>query len=503
MRRDLRPGRRRQPRIDQRHLERLDAELPGTPLRPALVAALALERHLVEALLGRLWDRPAHRPRIRQRHHLARRHMGDVHLVGLLLGLERGQPALGFQPQPVLHRHGFPDAQQRAVEHRVGAHRVAVVERAAGGRVVEAPRLDALAPAAENERQVAPAIGTGRTARSDEQAVVAQALVVAHLETTRNPRHALRIGAARPEHVAPAVVHRHVGIRHRLGAVECRHPDKARRAPALEMHAHRRHQHPGADVHRRFPVEQLPTQHTRRDFHDVVPRAHQRQPEHFGRAGRLRRVRAGAGQVAALHVAFLGQQRDFPRADHAVPRDLARLAVVAGHGFGDFPVLLRPAGVLGGEAGFVVALDLGEPLQDVLVGRARIQRLDVQPRFRRRASPFVDTPHGDRQHPRLGRSAQLDHAKRRRRELRQRRHPARRRLQRKRRRIRQPTARSVAEVLGQRDLVTRVFVQRRGEVDDLDGRLGRALGELRRGGGALPVRTHQPELRHHIPRHRR
>jgi hypothetical protein len=51
----------------------------------------------------------------------------------------------------MLHRDGFARAQQRAVEHRVRAH---FRFRLEVGRNVEAPRLDAFLPLAEDEARI-------------------------------------------------------------------------------------------------------------------------------------------------------------------------------------------------------------------------------------------------------------------------------------------------------------------------------------------------------------
>ena len=260
-RRDLRPGRRLQPRVDQRHLERLDAELPRRPRR----AAAVLERHVIDALPGVRRNRPGHRRAIRQRGHVAAGLVGDVDLVGLRRRGQRRQPPGTLAAQVMAHRHRLADAQQRAVEHRVRAHRVGVVERAARGRLAEAPRLDAAAPVAEDEGQVAAAVGTRRAARGDEQAVVADAVAArpALVQAARNARQPLCVGAARPQRHAAAVVDGDIGAGHRLRAVQRRDPDQAVAAAALEVHADRRHQHAGAHVHRRLAVEQRAPEHAR------------------------------------------------------------------------------------------------------------------------------------------------------------------------------------------------------------------------------------------------
>ena len=224
----------------------------------------------------------------------------------------QGQASGRFRAQEVLHRHRLTDAQQRAVEHRVGAQ---FIRRAARGGNVEAPGFNAAAPAAEDEGQVGalplslslsfhwPIGGSG----GDEEAVTGQALLfVAIFKAALDARDAVGVCRAIPQWLAVAVVHRHARAGHRPCAVQRGHPHQAGTAAALEVHAQVGDQGAGARIHRRPAGQQRVAEDARLHLHHVVTALRQRDADDFGGAGfgglQLR-------QVGTAGVGLGGQQR--------------------------------------------------------------------------------------------------------------------------------------------------------------------------------------------------
>ncbi len=190
-RRDLRCFRPADARVDQRQAEFLDAEVAA---RPAVLAAafvalararaagrrIALEDDVVDAELGGGRDVPGRQraaagtvPSDGHDDLLAAALVDDLDARRQPVGGERRQAARGLDADEVLHRHRLAGAKERAVEDRRGAQ---VGLGAAAGRHVEAPRLDPLLPAAEDEGDVGDAFRIG-LARADEVAAVGDAVL--------------------------------------------------------------------------------------------------------------------------------------------------------------------------------------------------------------------------------------------------------------------------------------------------------------------------------------
>ena len=172
----------------------------------------------------------------------------------------------------------------------------------------------------------------------------------------------LGIGGAAPQRLAGAVVHRHFGTSHGLGAVEAGHPGQAAFAPMLEVHTQVGDQHAGAHVHRCLGGQQRLAQTARFDLDHVVPRLGQRDADHFERA----RVAAlQRWQIQPLGAGIAGQQRHLAGADRAIDLPAARFAaaIVVFHPL--LPLGGRPTGLLGGDLGLVEAVHLAQPGQHV------------------------------------------------------------------------------------------------------------------------------------------
>ena len=208
-----------------------------------------------------------------------------------------------------------PARKRAAVEDGRGAQ---VGLGAATGRHIEAPRLDALLPAAEDEGDVGRAALGVTAACAHEVAAVGNAALRVRLERARDDGETLGVALAVPERLAVAVVDDDVGAFDRPAAVERRHPDDAVLAAELEVDAEVGDEDAGANEHRRALVEQRLAEPQRLDLDDVVARLGERDADDLERArvvaGELRQVEAGRAR-------FLGEQRDFARADVLARRD--------------------------------------------------------------------------------------------------------------------------------------------------------------------------------------
>ena len=336
-------------------------------------------------------------------------------VVGSFAAGTAARPVVVSAADEVLHRHRLAGAQQRPVEHRRGAQ---VGLGAAAGRHVEAPRLDALLPAAEDEGDVGRAALLVGLAGGDEVAAIGGAVVEVRIERPGHDRQALGVAAPGPERLAGAVVDDDIGAFDRLAAVERCHPDDAVLAPELEMHAEVGDQDAGAHVHRRALVEQRLAEAQRLDLDHVVARLGERQADH------LERPRVAAGELRQLEPPRAGiaaEQRDLARADPALDLALDRPALGVDVVLGGEPLALRQAELLGGELGLVVLLQLRVPGQDLGVALQPLDPHLAGAGRGRRAAPRLaaaqlglHVAQGHRQH-RLGMA--LDHAERRRREL--------------------------------------------------------------------------------------
>ena len=343
--------------------------------------------------------------------------------------------ALRRQAQEVLHAHCLAHPQQRAVENGVG-HGVGGGARAGGQ--VEAPGLDATRPLAEDEGEVvavlvaALPIGSGR----DEVAFLAEAVVgVLCLEATRHRRHALRVGAAVPQHPAAAIVDGHTCVGHGARAVQRAHPHQAGRPPAFEVHREVRDQRTGARIHGCPLCQQRVAEDARLHLDEVIAALRQRHAQHLGGGGRAARQ---LRQIGAPHAGLARQQRL-----------VARLVLL-----------------------LVVLPQACQPAQQFEVGRLGTQAFDGHLAARAGAGQ-VGLHMAQRQWHQgrlLGVCAALDDAEGGARELRQRRQTARGHRQRKAAGIGQCTAVFVFQAGGQLQLETCVLGQRRGEAHALDER---------------------------------
>jgi hypothetical protein len=430
-----------QARIDQRHTEGLDAEAAaGQPL------LAALQGHVVRAqrrggghgpaALGGAAVLPGG-GRQRQPRHRVATDVRDDHFGGQLGGGHARQAALGLNAHEVLHAQRLARAPQRAAEHGVGA---AVGHGALRGVDAKAPGLDAAVPAAEHQAQFGLAVERG--ARGDEEAVAAQAagrarlgcgvcfaivvLVVGLVEAARDARQPLRVGAATPQRLAPAVVHGHGRARHRAGAVERRHPHEAGAAPALEVHAQVGDERGGARVLRLGWRQQRLAEQLRFGLDDVQAAGGQRHADHLGGA---QRVRARRRQRLAARGGFARGQR-----------------------------LLAAAVLIG-----LVALQPRGPFQQRGVGRGRAEMQRAQRALRPAAGQIgLDVAQRHRQQRRAGLAGRgrFDHGKGRCRKAHQRRQRAGVHFERKTRGVGQRATGGVHHLRWQGQRVARVLGQR-------------------------------------------
>ena len=438
--RRLRPG---HPCVDERQAEFLDAEVaarPGGRARPVLAFApatrltrgrVALEHDLVDAEPGRRRDVPGRvgaaaraGPCQRERVFLARALMDDLDARRQQRGREEREPGRGLDAREVLHRDRLAGAKERAVEDRRDAH---VGLGAAARGHVEAPRLDALLPRAEDEGDVGRAAALAslsvRLARGDEVAAVGDAVIEFRVERLGHDGQALRVGAPAPERLAVAIVDDDVGAFDRFAAIERRHPDDAVLAPELEMHAQVGDEHAGAHEHRRALVEQRLAEPERLDLDDVIARLGE------GNADDLERARIATldlRQVEPARAGLLRQQRDFARADVLLDAVLHDLAVGPRLLLEGVPLALGQAELPGGHLRLVVFLQLRVPGEDVGVA---LQPLDAHLAAGRGGAQV--RLHVTQRHRQHGVGVALDDAERRRRELGDRRRAAGLHLERK------------------------------------------------------------------------
>ncbi len=452
--------RRRQPRVDQRHAEGLDAEAAAGPAaRRRGVSATSYRPSaavvgIAQRLSARVRAVRPRRPGQRQHDLVAAAHVGEHHFVGQRCrrraapGRARSRRARSASSTPSRRRAA---ACGRTPCGRGGR---ASVPPAVGRlkRQGSMPRFQWLKTKDRSSPSRAvtkwPSRLRQRSPKSSSKPRSMRAMPCASVLPLHSGRPRQSLTATRAPATGPAAVQRG-------------HPDQAGRAPALEVHAQVGDQHAGAHVHRCLPGQQRVAEDARLDLHHVVAALRQRDADHLGGA---RLAALQLRQLGALHAGFLRQQRGLARLEGRLVRPPAGAPASA--------AALRRSSAASSRL-MATRPPVAAPARSACTWRSVSGSMASGP-----ASTMPKPPPG-----KLG----------------QRRQAARGHRQRKRRRVGQRAAGVVAQVGRQREREARVLRQRRGKAQFLDPFVVAGRQRPQR----LALRRLQPRGQRRRARHRR
>ncbi len=278
-------------RPHQRHAKFLDAKAARKPRRPAR-AGTRIQRvghlHDVGPLFRALGNLPrafrdiARVPCHRHFVFLVRTLVHDREFLRQVVHGHEGETLRLVPAVVVLHVHGLPGAQQRAVEHRGDEVRPVPAAFAQ----VEAPVRNALVPVGHDERQVV------RETGGDHQLLVvlrnAAGQAFAIRQHGGDTGASLCVGRPAKEDSSRAILDRDQRLCYRRATVQCRDPDQRGFATPFEMHGEIRDECRGLHEVRRMRIQQRRAQARTGQLDHVEAGLLQRDADYLERARAVR-----------------------------------------------------------------------------------------------------------------------------------------------------------------------------------------------------------------------